>query len=77
MENGHFSWHVLLVSGNHHFKDCLEVTPGPGATTDLPSRNVSTLLSNPSVLLAFTISCSKELFNYRVCATVLQFLLTR
>lgn len=35
MENGHFSWHVLLVSGNHHFKDCLEVTPGPGATHGL------------------------------------------
>lgn len=45
--------------------------------TDLPSMNRSTPLSNPSVLLAFTISCSNELFNYMVCATVLQSLLTR
>lgn len=42
---------------------------------DLPSMNVSIPLSDP--LLASTISCSNELFNYVIRATVLQALLTR
>lgn len=75
MENGQFSWHILLVSGNHRFKDCPEVTPGPGATHGLIFHKV--VYSPLKSILAFTISCSNELINYMVCATVLQSLLTR
>lgn len=64
------TWKMVAFHGTSSW--CLEIITSRTAwrshqdqelLTDLPSTNVSTPLSNPSVLLAFTISCSHELFN--------------